>query len=114
MDLGPLRALVTRLNFQVHNSVPATVTVPDGDPVTTRIHWFTPTTDDYPTGFDVRRADRKRLMGILTEDVPTVPRGTIVEAPEKSGGESLRWRVDATDKVEVEHVRVLVIPAPEF
>ena len=41
-----------------------------------------------------------------------MPRGTLITAPEQTGGEVLRWLVDGTEREETDHVRVRVVPAP--
>src|SRR5690349_19175419 len=87
----------------------ATVTIPDGDPVETRIMWLPPITEDYPTGSDQRRAVPRRRMAIPLADVPRIPRGTIVLAPEVPGADDIRWAVDETDRVDGDHHRVVVM-----
>jgi hypothetical protein len=89
--------------------VPATVTVPNGGPVEAQGIWVTPTTDDRPGSLDVRRREPTRTFALATP----VPRGTVIVAPEMEGLDAQRWRVDGFAVVEVDHVRVLVIPDPE-
>lgn len=91
--------------------VAATVAVPDGDPVETRILWQPPITEEYPTGSEYRRATPRRRMTIPLSDVPQVPRGTIINAPEVSGGDEGRWSVDETERVDSDHHRVIVTSA---
>lgn len=90
--------------------VAATVTIPDGDPVETRIIWQPPITEEYPTGSEYRRATPRRRMAIPLSDVPNVPRGTVVLATEGLGADPIEWTVDETDRVDGDHHRVTVTP----
>lgn len=110
MDLGGLRTLVRDLNFSAHG-VAIMVTLPDVDetPIETTGIWLTPVTDDVPTGLDFRRRDVRRVMALSKGDVDSVPRGTIIMAPESSGGPTLRWRVDGIERIEAEHLRVVLV-----
>lgn len=92
--------------------VAATVTVPDGEPVETRVLWQPPITEEYPTGSDHRRATPRRRMAIPLADVPNVPRGTVILAPEVQGDTAVEWSVDETERVDSDHHRVVVIPVP--
>lgn len=93
--------------------VPATVTVPNGGPIVTHGIWVTPTTEDRPGSLDVRRREPTRTFALPIADVPAVPKGTVIVAPEMDGLEAQRWRVDGFPTVEVDHVRVLVVADPE-
>lgn len=92
--------------------VAATVTIPDGDPVETTILWQPPITEEYPTGSEYRRATPRRRMAIPLSDVPTVPRGTVILAPEVSGEAAAEWSVDETERVDSDHHRVIVTSVP--
>ena len=92
--------------------VAATVTLPDGDPVVTRVLWQPPVTEDYPTGSEHRRATPKRRMAIPTSDVPHLPRLTLIVAAEVLGLTPLEWVVDETERVDNDHHRVVVLPVP--
>lgn len=109
MDLAGLRSLVREVNFQTHG-VPAVVTPPDADPVSTRIIWLTPTTESLPTGNEIRRADSRRVMAIRRDDVPTVPRGTVIEVTEHLLTSPATWKTDAMENVFSDHHRVVVVP----
>jgi hypothetical protein len=109
VDLGGLRALVRDLNFQAHG-VPATVIPPDEEPIQTRVVWLTPSTEIVPAGSDARRAEARRTMGIRRDEVPAVPRGTLVDVTEHGQTAPDEWRVDAMEKVEADHFRVVVVP----
>lgn len=114
MDFGPLRALVASLNFRAHG-VAATVTrpFPDDTPITTRVIWVTPITEDrLDIGGGLQHRAPIRVAAVLKADVPTVPRGTVILAPPKAGDDEVRWQVDGIDRVEADHVRVIVVPDP--
>lgn len=113
MDLSGLRTLVRDLNFDTHG-VPATVTrpFPDATAIETNAIWLTPTTDGFG-GSDLHRQEPRRILCLNRDEVPTVPRGTIVLAPEAFGGATLRWRVEGPDRIDADHTRVIVVPDPE-
>ena len=110
MDLAAVRSLVREVNFSVHG-VPALVTIPDGPAVETSIIWLTPITEQVPGGTDLRRADPKRLMALRRDCIPTVPRGTRVEVTEHLQESPDLWTVDAVERVEPDHHRVIVVPS---
>lgn len=114
MDSGSLRALALEINLSAHG-VPATITrpSPDDTPIETTGIWEGVVPIDYPRSGTLQRNEPKRVFAIPTADVPTVPRGTIILAPLRTDLTPERWRVDATDRVDVDHVRVIVIPDPE-
>jgi hypothetical protein len=116
VDLGALRELVRDVNFETHG-VDAVVTVPDGDPVETRVIWMTPENDGAPDpgggrrGNDqFRRTDPRRSLSIRRDDVPAVPRDTTIAVTEHLLDEPDVWRVDAIEEVRSDHVRVIVMP----
>lgn len=115
MDNGPLRALVLASNLAAHG-VPITVIrpAPDDDPITTRGIWLTWDTESQQAGMDFQRREQRTVMGLRRLDVPTVPRGTVILAPPKGGDTVQGWRVDGTDMVFADHVRVIVIAAPDL
>lgn len=91
--------------------VDATVTVPGGSPVSTRVIWLPPITNENPPGSGLRRVESKRVLALPASAVPAAPRGTIVNAPELPGGPSANWRVDEGEKVAADEYRVIVVPA---
>lgn len=105
MDLGGLRRLVRDLNFQAHG-VPAYVSG-----VSTRIVWLTPATEILPVGNDAHRAEPRRVMAIRSDEVLSVPRGTIISVTEHGQDFPGAWRVDGIERIEPDHVRVVVVPA---
>jgi hypothetical protein len=105
-----LRALALDLNLSAHG-VDVTVTrpAPDDTAIATRGIWLTTETVDVPAG-EFSRREPRRVMALRRANVPTVPRGTLIEAPEKSGDAVTVWRVDGIDRLEADHVRVIVLP----
>lgn len=97
---GPLRSLVLGLNQAAHG-VDATVTrpAPDNAPIATKVIWvLEPVGDGQPFGTDFRRGDPRRVLAIVKADVPTLPRGTVVLAPDVDGGTVHTWLVDGIDR----------------
>jgi hypothetical protein len=109
VDLAALRSLVREVNFGVHG-VAAVVTVPDGEPVATSVIWLTPASDSAPIGATFQRADPQRRMAIRRDDVPVLPRGTIVEVTEHLRDETASWSVDSIESVRPDHYKVVVVP----
>lgn len=109
--------LVRDINFanQVL-SVPVIVTrpSPDDEPIETRGIWLSVQTHEEPDGAPFQRADPYRVLSLRTDEVPTVPTGTIVLAPPKDGDAVVAWRVDGTHSVETDHHRAIVLRAPEL
>ena len=111
MDFGALRTLVRDLNFTVHG-VPITVSRPTLDevPVATRGIWVLPQTDGMPGGNDFQRHEPVRVMAISRDAISSVPRGTVILAPERAGTFERQWRVEGVDRIEADHVRVVLVP----
>lgn len=110
MDLGALRALVRDLNFEAHGiDITVSRTGIDETPLATRGIWVTPITDDVPVGNEFQRREPIKVLAI-SSTIGGVPRGSIVMAPELSGGTIRRWRVDGVERQEVDHGRFVVLP----
>jgi hypothetical protein len=105
VDLTGLRTLASSISFDTHG-VPAEILT-----VSTRVVWLSPTSAEVPAGAGFQRAELRRTMAVPLADVPALPRGTIVRAPESTGGTVKAWRVDSTDGVTATHTRVVVVPA---
>ena len=101
--------MVRSVNFSILG-VPATVTVPGNDPVETRIIWLTPNSEGSPEGTQLQFAEAKPAMAIRRDDVPALVLGTLVEVAPHNLDAPTAWEVDSIEKVEQEHVRVLVVP----
>lgn len=108
MDLAAFRALVREINFRVHG-VAAVVTVPNGTPVATPIIWMTSQTEASPG--TLARSEVHHVMAIRRDDVPVVPRGTLVAVCEHLRTAPALWRVDSQEAVYPDHARVWVVPA---
>lgn len=93
--------------------VPATVTLPAETAIETTVVWPPPSTLEMPAPGEFSRREPQRVMALRRDEVPRVPRGTIILAPEQLGAEEQRWRVEGPDQVEVDLVRVFVALDPE-
>lgn len=114
-----LQELVEDVNFAVHG-VPATVTrpFPDETPIETRGIWLTPGlsrpfTEPYPGGAQLQRREPERVIALQRSEVPTVPRGTRIDAAERIGGAVVAWRVDTVEHVDAGQHRVFVVRETE-
>ena len=110
MDLWPLRTLAGQLNRRAHG-VAATVTRPEPDtaPIVTTGIWLPPREESQPYGTDFQRRDPRRVFVLPRADAPTMPRGTIVLAPERTGGPITIWRVDGLEHAaDPDYWRVLL------
>lgn len=115
MGFGALRAQALDLNFLVHG-VAATVTRPShlDTPIETTLIWVTPITEDAPIASGrLARREPRRIAALRIDEVETVPVGTVIIAPPKDGDENQAWRVDGVDRVEADHIRVIVVPDRE-
>jgi hypothetical protein len=115
MTFGPLRHLVLDLNLAVHG-VDAVVTrpAPYDTPILARCMWMTPLTEDFPATTDFSRREPRRIAVFGRDDLPRLPKGTLILAPEQAGGTPVRWRTDGTDRVEADKVHVFVVRDPEI
>lgn len=92
----------------------ATVTVPDAEAVKATVFWLPSTAPDVPDGqAPFRRAEQRRELVLPVDDVPQVPRGTIITVAEYEGGTPRSWRVDAMEKPDYDHHRVIVVPVAD-
>lgn len=93
--------------------VDAIVAPPGETPVSVTALWLAPDTVEVPVGGSgPPRREQRRIVALRLSDVPQVPRGTIISASEYKGGASQDWKVDSTERLDYDHVRVLVVPAP--
>lgn len=85
---------------------------PDDTPVTTSGIWMAlPLDEARPLGTDFQHTAPRKVMAIrLDASLPTIPRGSLVSAPELQGATVKSWRVDRTDRpYEVDEFRVLLV-----
>lgn len=115
MGFGALRDLVLALNFGAFG-LPVTIrfAFPGGDPISTTGIWLTPLTELEPLSSDVGRQHMRRVLALKRSAVPSVPRGTRIEAPALEDGAVQGWIVDGVEREEVEHLRVVVVPDRDF
>lgn len=112
MGNGEIRALVLETNLAEHG-VDVIVTPTGADAIATRGIWLTPAPEDSPIGLDFQRREPRRVIALSREAVPTLPRGSYLEAPEQDGGTIRTWRVDGIERDEADHRRVVVIEDPD-
>lgn len=87
----------------------ATVTPPGGSPVATTVIWLPPVAVDTPGVLQPTNTPQP-VLALPRADVPTVARGTLIDAPETVGGTSKTWIVEAILGQTSDETRVLVIP----
>lgn len=94
--------------------VPAVVTrpAPNDTPIETRLIWVDRSTPDVPDAQAPRREVR-RVAAFQVSAVSALPKGTRVVAAESQVGSARAWRVDGTDRVEVDQIRVVLLPVTD-
>ena len=92
-------------------SVPAVVTLKSENPVTTRGVWLSPEAVGFDVGDEYQGRAPKRIMAIAKADVPTIPRGTTIVAPEESGEATKTWEVQESALVQHDQHNVVLIEA---
>lgn len=93
-------------------SLDATVQLPGGVPsVSTKAVWLPPATEEVPAGSGMQRAEPRNVLALPKADVPQVPRGTVVTVPPEEGGVAVAWEVDAMERDDFDHHRVVVVRA---
>lgn len=94
-------------------SVTVTRPAPDDDTIATSAIWVPTTTEDLPGGEVFHRRDPRRVLALKRDEVPVIPIGTTILAPELPSGPDQHWRVDGFERSEVDLWRVVVVPIPE-
>jgi len=93
-----------------HFGLPATVTRPHEPAITTTVAWVPPLTEEHPSGATAaRRRESRKVLAVRRDQVPTVPRGTVIVAPEELDGTDETWRVDGVEHEEHDHYRLVVL-----
>lgn len=107
MALAALRSTLRKVQFSTFG-VAASVRVPGQPAVSTTIIWLTPISDDKPLGSGLPRREIQRAVAIRRDDVPSVPRGTVITVAEHLADASGNWVVDSLDAIFEDHHRVTV------
>lgn len=126
MDVAGLRARVLAANMVAHG-VPATVRQPGQVAAVETVGIWIGTLHDEngPAGADYRKRNARRLMqfprtaasaavlgthfGFTVAAVPVLPRQTVIDAAEATGGPVKRWHVEEIDREDTDHLRVIVV-----
>ncbi len=90
-------------------SVSAVVTVKFQNPVNTRGIWLPPEFAGFDIGDEYHGRAPKRIMSISKADVPTIPRGTTIVAPEAAGEDAKTWEVEESALVQNDQHDVVLI-----
>lgn len=93
--------------------VDITVTVPGGDAVEGRGAWLPDLIDDVPVGGAFQRRERRRVLAVDLDEFAAMPRGTIISAPPRLEDPVGRFMVDAFERMDQDHARVVLIDAVE-
>lgn len=88
-----------------------TMPAPNNTPLDIRAIWLTPEAPVQPFGQDLGRVDPKRVLAIQrTATLPSIPRGSVIVAPETEGGTDKTWRVEGVPSaVTADEIRVFVV-----
>lgn len=89
--------------------VSGTVTLEGEVPADVTVVWLPPTTEDLPVGAEFDRAGLIRVLAVSRDEVPQLPVGALVVAPEFADGPLKAWRVDGYVRGDSEHHRVTVV-----
>ena len=96
MPVGTLRALVVATNVAAHGvAVTVTRPAPDDVPVATTGVWRRTPQESMPVSTDFRRAEPRKILQVpRTASLPTLPRGSIVLAPDETDGVDKTWQIE--------------------
>lgn len=93
--------------------IAATVRRSGEDPIETTAVWVPPIPQEMPLGGELHRQEPLRVIALPLDEVPTLPRGTLVDAAEAEGQTVQTWKVDGPERFEFDCVRVVVVPVTE-
>ena len=93
-------------------SLPATLVVPGGEPVSLRAVWINLQTVEAPGGGEARVAEQRRPLALRRAEATYVLRDSRVTVAEHEGGPPREWRVDGFGRIDSEIIEVLVVPGP--
>lgn len=114
MGFGALRALTLSLNQWAHG-VDIVVSPPlTDDVIETRGIWLTDQTNEAPGGASFGRREPLKVLAIARDAVDTFKKGTKITAPPRDGDADQGWVIDTVLELRADHVRVIVIPDPEW
>lgn len=88
---------------------PAIVMVAGRDPVAATIVWMSPVQGDEASGFDLQRHVVRRVMAVGLAEVPELPTGSFISAPEPEGTYARDWVVDGEERRDYDHRCVFVV-----
>lgn len=108
MDISAVRAVALEANFAAHG-IDVSVQLPNEEPVDAVGIWLTPINEDMPTSAPFSGQRPNRVIALRRSEVPSLPRGARITAPEQSGGDSRVWFVDGVERDEADHHRVHVV-----
>lgn len=60
-------------------------------------------------GTSIAEPGQRMVLAFQRADLDALPRGTLIEAPEISGGTVYTWRVDSVELINAEEVRLIVV-----
>lgn len=90
--------------------LPAVVSVEGKEPVTAATaFWLPPTTEETPVGGEYTRRESLDVLVLRKSEVPTAPRGTIVEVAYVLGADVETWRVDGFQHGDADHHRLVMM-----
>jgi len=100
-DIGPALAIF---------GLPATVTVPGGQPVATTAIWL-PSVPVETAGVFVSTDRPQAVLALPRADISSIPRGTIIQVAEIEGGPVRAWVVEGVDDTRPDEIRLIVLPS---
>lgn len=107
-DLVAVRSVVLEANLAAHGLTATSVTTPENDYEDVRFLWLTFENESMPSGGGFSKREPIRVMVFRRADVPEIPKGTRIEAPERYGEGDSTWVVDGRERSESDHHRVVV------
>ncbi len=115
--MGSMAGLVTGIvqgSGLLALSVVATSITPPGEAAITgaRWTWNGNLIEEHAASASLQRREPRRVASVQRSEVPEIPRGTIVVAPEEPDAADQTWRVDAVVDVQATYISVVVIPEP--
>lgn len=73
--------------------------------------WQLDLVEEKPYGRDFNTQEPRHVMALRVKDFATIERGSIVESPNRSGGDVIRWKVDGHAKQTVDWHHVILVRA---